>query len=76
VSPIPSPVLILRNNGPALRRATACHASKALRVPPACQADLGPLPRLVGLSPPNAQPQPTGDDGDVLDVERNQFGAA
>ena len=43
---------------------------------PARQADLRPLPRLVGLSPADAQPQPAGDDGDVLDAERDQFGAA
>jgi hypothetical protein len=46
------------------------------RVPAARQADLGPLPRLVGFSPIDAQAQPVGDRDNVLDVERNQFGAA
>ena len=46
------------------------------RMPPARQTDLGPLPRLVGLAAADAQPQAAGDDGDVLDMEGNQFGAA
>ena len=46
------------------------------RVPPARQADLGPLPGLVGLAAADAQPQAAGDDGDVLDMEGNKFGAA
>jgi hypothetical protein len=45
-------------------------------MPPARQADLGPLPRLVGFSPNDAQPQAAGDDCDILDMESNQFGAA
>ena len=81
MSPMRSPVLILRNSGPALRFATACQASKARtgqvsKNVAARQADLGPLPRLVGFAAADAQPQPAGDDGDVLDTQRNQFGAA
>ena len=47
-----------------------------LDMSPARQADLGPLPRLVGFAAANAQPQPAGHHGDVLDAKRNQFGAA
>ena len=43
---------------------------------PAGQADLGPLPGRVGLAARNPQPEPAGDLGDVLDLERNQLGAA
>ena len=43
---------------------------------PTRQADLGPLPFLVGLAAADAQPQPTGHDGDVLDVQGHQFGLA
>jgi aryl carrier-like protein len=47
---------------------------------PAAQASLwrsrSNSPRLVGLSPDDAQPQPAGGDGDVLDMESHQFGAA
>jgi hypothetical protein len=43
---------------------------------PARQADLGPLPRLVGLAAANAQPEPVGDDGDVFGAQDNQFRAA
>jgi hypothetical protein len=57
VSPIPSPVLILRNCGLTLRRASAA----------------GPLPRLVGLAAANAQPQPVGDDGDVFGAQDDQL---
>ena len=62
--PMRSPVLMRRNSGPALRLATACQASKArtgtgFRQFAAWQADLGPLPRLVGLAAANAQPQAT-----------------
>ena len=46
------------------------------RVPAARQADLGPLPGLVGLAPADAQPQAAGDDGDVLDLQGDEFGAA
>jgi hypothetical protein len=35
-----------------------------------------PLPRLVGLSPIDAQPQTAGHDGDVLDMDGNEFGAS
>jgi hypothetical protein len=40
------------------------------------QADLGPLPRLVSFAASDAQPEPAGDDGHILDLERHQFGAA
>ena len=80
MSPIPSPVLILRNSGPALRRGHGLPAlERAHRashdMPPARQADLRPLPRLVGFATADAQPQPVGHDGDVFDIERHQFGA-
>ena len=45
-------------------------------MPPARQADLGALPGLVGLSARDAQPQAAGDDGHILDMQGNQFGAA
>ena len=41
----------------------------------AWQADLGPLPCLVGLAAANAQPQPAAHHGDVLDAKESQFGA-
>ena len=40
------------------------------------QADLGPLPGRVGLAARNAEPEPAGDLGDVLDLQRHQLGAA
>ena len=47
-----------------------------LNMPSARQADLRPLPCLVGLAAADAQAQPAGDDGDVFDLQRHQFGAA
>ena len=44
-----------------------------LGVPAARQADLRPLPGLVGLAPADAQPQPAGDHGHVLDLQRHQL---
>ena len=43
---------------------------------PPRQADLGPLPGLVGLAAADAQPQPAAHRGDILDLERHEFGAA
>lgn len=40
------------------------------------QADLGPLPGLVGFSPGDAQPQTAADAGDILDLQGDEFGAA
>ena len=40
------------------------------------QADLSPLPCLIGFSPNDAQSEPVGDDADVLNTQRHQLGAA
>ena len=40
------------------------------------QADLRPLPRLVGFAAADAQPEPISHDGDIFDLKRNQFKAA
>jgi hypothetical protein len=40
------------------------------------QADLGPLPCLVGLAAPDAQPQPAGDFHDILDLQADELGTA
>jgi hypothetical protein len=37
-------------------------------VSPAWQPDLGPLAFLVGLAAQDAQPQPAGRQGDILDL--------
>jgi len=51
---MPPPVLIFRNSGPALRLATALpgfeRATDRFPLAARAQADLGPLPRLVGFS--------------------------
>jgi hypothetical protein len=36
---------------------------------PARQANLRPLPRLIGFVPTDAQPEPAGDDRGVLDAD-------
>ena len=80
VSPMRSPVLMRRNSGPARRLATACQASNARTGQvSAClprQADLRPLPDLVRLGTSDAQAQPAGNGGYILDLQRHQFGAA
>ena len=40
------------------------------------QADLGPLPRRVGLAPRDPDAQPAGGEGHVLDLQRHQLGTA
>ena len=47
-----------------------------VRVGATRQADLGPLPGLVGLSPGDAQPEVAGNRRTVLDLQGHQFGAA
>jgi hypothetical protein len=77
---MPSPVLIIRNSGPAwlgdglpgLERADRT----GLHVPPPWRADLGLLPRLVGFAAGDAQPQPVGDHGDIFHLESHQLRAA
>jgi hypothetical protein len=56
---------------PGLERA---HGA-GFHVASARQADLSPLPCLIGFSPKDAQSEPVGDDSDVFDAERHQFGA-
>jgi hypothetical protein len=45
-------------------------------VAPTRQADLSPLPCLIGFATADPQPQAAGHDGDVLDLKKNQLGAA
>ena len=79
--PMPSPVLIFRNNGPAFRRATACQASNARTGQVSTNLPRGrpisaPLPVLVGFAAAQPQPQPAGDDRDIFHIEGHEFGAA
>jgi hypothetical protein len=76
-SPTPSPLLIVRNSGPALRRTLPGRER-----PHRTRLDIAPARR----SPPRARPGRScragcagaarPDLGDVLDMDRNKFGAA
>ena len=75
------PVLMRRNSGPARRLATACQASNASTGQvsacfPRGRPISAPCPAWSVLLRGDAQPQPAGDLGDVLDLQRHQFGAA